>query len=369
MLEFAIIAVNSMVLASSGLAINQTIKARRKFIHGDYSIDKSLISSLPSVTVCIPARNEDHALTDCLQAVLASDYEKLEVIVLDDNSVDNTSVLIKSFAHAGVRFVNGGNLPAGWIGKNYALQRLSNEASGSVVIFMDVDTRLEPDSITKIISYMVKQDSEMVSVMPVRRDGWRLSVIFSPLRYFWEIVLHTGSRPPTSSSFWAVNRGKLLERGGFEAVKSEIRPELNLISHFLNYRFIISNSTGGIAYEKKLSSQLETSIRLASPTLKNSLASSFIVAIDLLLLLVPAILLIVSPELWQKVLALTAVMSVSLSYTFYTKLAWLKSWPVAFFIWPYTIIQESVLIITSYFMHKFEKVSWKGRSLYKSKEG
>src|ERR1700757_357867 len=84
---------------------------------------------LPTVSVCISARNETHAMTQCLERVVASEYPKLEVIVLDDGSRDDTLLLIKSFAFAGVRFIEGKPLPEGWLGKNYAQSILANEAS------------------------------------------------------------------------------------------------------------------------------------------------------------------------------------------------------------------------------------------------
>jgi cellulose synthase/poly-beta-1,6-N-acetylglucosamine synthase-like glycosyltransferase len=84
---------------------------------------KQMITELPSVSVCIPARNEMHVMTECLESVLASTYPKLEVIVLDDRSEDTTSTLVKAFARDGVRFVEGKKLPPGWLGKNYALLR------------------------------------------------------------------------------------------------------------------------------------------------------------------------------------------------------------------------------------------------------
>ena len=43
---------------------------------------------LPTVTVAIPARNETKDLDDCLQSLLASNYPKLEIVVLDDCSQD-----------------------------------------------------------------------------------------------------------------------------------------------------------------------------------------------------------------------------------------------------------------------------------------
>jgi len=65
------------------------------------------LKDLPTVSVCIPARNENAALADYITAALASDYPKLEVLVLDDCSQDDTSEVIRSFAHQGVRFVQG----------------------------------------------------------------------------------------------------------------------------------------------------------------------------------------------------------------------------------------------------------------------
>ena len=67
----------------------------------------------PTVSVCIAARNERNALTQSLERILASNYERQEILVLDDASEDDTSLVINSFAHAGVRFIPGRELPEG----------------------------------------------------------------------------------------------------------------------------------------------------------------------------------------------------------------------------------------------------------------
>jgi glycosyltransferase involved in cell wall biosynthesis len=100
-------------------------------------------TKLPSVTLAIPARNETYALAHCLEAALQNDYEKLEIIVLDDCSQDNTSQLIKSFAHAGVRFIQGDTPAEGWLGKNQACATLLKEGAGEYIIFIGIDTQLE----------------------------------------------------------------------------------------------------------------------------------------------------------------------------------------------------------------------------------
>lgn len=87
---------------------------------------------LPSLSVLVPARNETAALDTCLQLLTASEYPKLEILVLDDCSATRqTPAIIKSFARAGVRFVHG-EVPdeSRWLAKNYAYEQLVHEACG-----------------------------------------------------------------------------------------------------------------------------------------------------------------------------------------------------------------------------------------------
>ncbi|HRQ86947.1 MAG TPA: glycosyltransferase family 2 protein, partial [Candidatus Saccharibacteria bacterium] len=162
--------------------------AKRHFKMKQLITTADTLEDLPSVTVCIPARNEMHAMAECLDKIIASTYPKMEIIVLDDSSEDNTSNLIKAYAHAGVRFVSGGDLPQGWLGKNYALNVLASKASGHYVLFLDVDIRVDKGSVGQLVSYMKQEKASMISVLPRRDDGMRASVIFSSLRYFWELL-------------------------------------------------------------------------------------------------------------------------------------------------------------------------------------
>ena len=114
----------------------------------------SRLEDTPTVSLCIPARNETHALADCLSSAVASDYPKLEIIVLDDCSQDKTSQIIRSFAHDGVRFISGEVPSDGWLGKNNAYQALATQAKGEYLVFMSVDTRVEKKSISQLISYI-----------------------------------------------------------------------------------------------------------------------------------------------------------------------------------------------------------------------
>lgn len=328
------------------------------------------LSELPTVSVCIPARNETHAMTQCLERVVASTYPKLEIIVLDDSSVDNTSILIKSFAHAGVRFVEGSPLEPGWIGKTHAQQELYRESSGEYIFFMDVDTLISPQSIDTLVAIALDKKASMVSVLPTRDDAWRTSVLFATLRYFWTILAHGQKRSAVSSSAWLVRRSVLASNfDGLKNLRSAIVPESSVANYALErseYRFLISTPQIGVSYEKKWRSQCDTSIRLLFPLLGNSFLLSLIGLGFLLLLLLPFV--VVASALfvqWMTVHSLAAVASILLlaSYIIYTGQVWRRGWLVGGMLLPIILFQEILLLMQSVYAYSTGAVQWKGRPI------
>lgn len=344
----------------------------RRFTPSHISLSHTL-DELPTVSVCIPARNETHAMTQCLERVVASIYPKLEIIVLDDSSVDDTSILIKSFAHAGVRFVEGSPLPAGWIGKTHAQQSLYREASGEYIFYMDVDTLISPQSIDALVSVALKNDASMVSVLPTREDSWRASVLFATLRYFWTILAHGQTRPAVSSSAWLIKRSLLEEEfKGLEALQAAIIPESNVANVAIEkkkYRFLINTTELGISYEKKWRSQCETSVRLLYPLLGGSVSRAILALVALLFLLLPFFVTasaVVTDWTQLHTLSLAATLLLVASYTIYTARVWRRGWLVGGVLFPVILLQEVILLVRSVYAYSTNKVHWKGRPLRRS---
>ena len=368
MLQVILFILYAMLLGIGALAVWRLRYALTHFTMKSLVTTKQTIDNLPSVSVCIPARNEDHAMDDALKQVVASTYPKLEVIVLDDMSGDNTSALIKAYAHEGVRFVEGTKLPEGWLGKNHALQALSKEASGTYILFMDVDTRLAPDSIEQLVAYAQQENAKMVSVLPRREDGMRASVLFSPLRYFWEMMFHRKVSPATASNAWLIHRQTLLDRfKGFVDFKDAIQPESKLSSALMasgEYRFLIGTKLLGVSYEKKWSSQLSTSVRLLFPLLQMRLPHAIIAALDLLILTGPLwVLLSGFVTGWNVNHAIAGgfILMFAIIYGIYLKKVWNRGWIVGSLLWGLIVLQEAILIIASAIQYKKKSVTWKGR--------
>lgn len=368
MLQLTLYVLYAILLGVFGLGAWRLRYAFTHFKMKSFVTTKAVTDDLPSVTVCIPARNEHHAMSDSLQKVIESTYPKLEVIVLDDASGDNTSSLIKAFARDGVRFVEGKPLPEGWLGKNHSLQELLKEASGTYILYMDIDTRLSPDSIEQLVAYAEEEKAAMVSVLPRREDGARGSVLFSSLRYFWAIMFHRKNAPATTSNAWLIRRQTLLDRwGGFETFKDAIQPESRFSAELMasgQYRFLIGTEMLGISYVKKWRLQLATSVRLLFPLLRFEVPNAVIAALDLLILSSPLLILasifIVGPNIHHLFAGILLLLLSSL-YGVYLRKVWKRGWILGGLLWSVIALQEAALVVVSAVLYTRNKVTWKGR--------
>jgi len=104
----------------------------------------------PHVSVCLACRNEGAALRTKLDGLLALDYppDKLEILVLDDGSDDDTPDHALTYAARGVRLLRGEPQR----GKAAALNVLAAEATGEVLLLVDTRQRVEPEALRALLA-------------------------------------------------------------------------------------------------------------------------------------------------------------------------------------------------------------------------
>jgi peptidoglycan-N-acetylglucosamine deacetylase len=104
----------------------------------------------PSVTVLIPAHNEENVIEQTVTAVLASNLQNLRVIVVNDGSADRTGELLdRRFGQdERVRIIHQVNR-----GKAAALNVAMSQADTEIVVTIDADTEVEPDAIRKLLRH------------------------------------------------------------------------------------------------------------------------------------------------------------------------------------------------------------------------
>src|ERR1019366_7261604 len=144
----------------------------------------------PTVSVIIPARNEEACLGDCLQSLVAQAGVAFEIIVVDDHSTDRTREIASSFSNspgqARVRIIEAGPLPAGWTGKNNAVTAGAKVARGEWLLFTDADTVHLPGSLARSIEEAKRHHAALLSYSPeqVVKRFWEkavMPVIFAEL--------------------------------------------------------------------------------------------------------------------------------------------------------------------------------------------
>ncbi len=100
-----------------------------------------------SVSVVIPAFNEEKVIAKTLCCMLASDYPgPLEILVVDDGSSDRTSEIVGAATDPRVRLIHQSNA-----GKGVALQNGVRQATGEVIVFADADTQFDREAISRMV--------------------------------------------------------------------------------------------------------------------------------------------------------------------------------------------------------------------------
>lgn len=326
----------------------------------------------PTVTVAIAARNEDAALSDCLNAVLSSDYQKMEVLVLDDCSTDGTSSLMSFYAKSGVRFISGSEPPLGWLGQNWAYEQLSKEAGGDYVVYLSVDTVISPKTIGRMVRFAEFYTYEMISLQPTLPYLDLLPQFLQPLKLLWQTTFRTLlRRPPVSSGLWMAKAKTLQDLGGLTPLATNINPEKDLATKLYrkdSYFYAFSSTDDGVSTRKNLSSLWGTAIRSYYPANgKNPAATCYAILLILATLVVPFLGVAEAMSTHQfnlnVVLGVISVVIWWLVHLMLTTRVSPSAWFLAIINLPVMIMVEVYLNLASMFKYEFGEVDWKGRNI------
>jgi glycosyltransferase involved in cell wall biosynthesis len=118
------------------------------------------------VSILIPVRDEQDTIVELLQSIQKQDYPNYEVILLDDQSADNTLKICADFSLTDSRFriIKGNTLPKGWLGKNYACHQLASQAKGQYLMFVDADERIYDGLINSSVHRMNANNLSLLSL-------------------------------------------------------------------------------------------------------------------------------------------------------------------------------------------------------------
>lgn len=192
-------------------------------------------ADLSDVVALIPARNEAERIADTLTSLRAQGRD-LRIVVVDDESEDNTSALVEAFEGAEVTLVRGRPLPQGWTGKVWAQAQGEPLLARPLVLLLDADIRLSPGMLVALRERLRQQNLGLVSVMaelPMKNTWERVLipafVFFFKLLYPFRLV--NAPKSPIAAAAGGcvlIKTGALKDIGGFAALKDALIDDCTL---------------------------------------------------------------------------------------------------------------------------------------------
>ncbi|HET9102751.1 MAG TPA: bifunctional polysaccharide deacetylase/glycosyltransferase family 2 protein [Solirubrobacteraceae bacterium] len=170
---------------------------------------------LPSVTIVVPAYNEEVGIERAVRSLAASDYPDFEVLVVDDGSTDRTAEIVAGLELDGVQLVRQDNA-----GKAAALNTGIELSESEIVVMVDGDTLFEPDTVRRLIQPLA--DPEVAAVSGNTKVGNRGGLLgrwqhieyvigFNLDRRMYEVLQCTPTVPGAAGAF---RRSVLVDVGG-----------------------------------------------------------------------------------------------------------------------------------------------------------
>lgn len=163
-----------------------------------------------SVSVIIPSYNAEKTITICLRSIYSSDYKNFEIIVVDDNSSDQTVHLISEFPCKIIQMnKNAGPAKARNIGV---------EASfGDILVFFDADVIIEKDTIQRMVeTFQEKPDiSALFCSFKKSTIPKNFFTEYKNLRHHYTHQISQDYATTFCSGFGAIKREVFIKMNGF----------------------------------------------------------------------------------------------------------------------------------------------------------
>jgi hypothetical protein len=221
---------------------------------------------LPSLTIVVPARNEEAEIEAALRSLLQLNYPQYQIIAVNDRSTDQTGAIMERLAaeaaaQGKLRVVHVRDLPSGWLGKVHAMW-LGSQINGSQIngpqisatqrnpgqanaeqqtssdwlLFTDADCVFHPDSLRRAVHYATKTSTDHLVLFPtahMKTLGERMMIGFPQVMSSfamrpWKV------RDPKARDHIGVGAFNLIRRsaydaiGTYEALRLEVVDDLKL---------------------------------------------------------------------------------------------------------------------------------------------
>ncbi len=190
----------------------------------------------PSVSIVIPAHNEEAVVDACVRSLRAQDYEPIEIIFVLDRCTDATLATLQRHADADRRVVliENETCPDDWAGKCHAARLGAERATGDYLLFADADTRFAPDLVRAAVTLARRRDLALLSILSTLTYGHRFERVAQPVASMSLIGMfpvervnrREGARPFANGQFMLFARSWYERIGGHASVKGDLLEDI-----------------------------------------------------------------------------------------------------------------------------------------------
>jgi len=176
------------------------------------------LSSAPAATVLVPAYNEEHVVESSLENLVSLDYPNLQVVFVDDGSMDSTLEVAEGFSSEGVSVVGLDEN----MGKAAALNRGLEEVDTEYVAVQDADSVVDGEALEKALARMEAQEdlgAVIARIKGLRKNSFvrRLqSVEYTVTNYVRSLLSEINTLDCTPGAFSLYRTEDVVSVGGFD---------------------------------------------------------------------------------------------------------------------------------------------------------
>jgi glycosyltransferase involved in cell wall biosynthesis len=202
-------------------------------------------TALPSLTIVVPARNEEAEIEAALRSLLQLNYPQYQVVAVNDRSTDKTGEIMERLAaepsSAGkLRVLHVRDLPSGWLGKVHAMwlgsqTSATQQTGGDWLLFTDADCVFHPDSLRRAMHYSTKTSTDHLVLFPTAHMK---TLGESMMIGFPQVLSSFAMRPwkvrdPKARDHIGVGAFNLLRRSAYDAIGTYEKLRLEVVDDLM----------------------------------------------------------------------------------------------------------------------------------------
>lgn len=194
------------------------------------------IQPLENCSVVIAARDEESRIESTIRHLLAQQGVILEIIVVNDRSVDQTGVILSGLSQqfTEVRSISVEELPPGWLGKCHACLVGAAAATGDWILFTDADCWIKPNVIARALRVAKTESADHITLTPdieghsIGTQAWHLAFLISLANWFSGVNRDRPKSYVGMGAFNLVRSSAYRNCGGYEDLKLTVLDDVRL---------------------------------------------------------------------------------------------------------------------------------------------